>query len=375
MNAVSVLSQLISFQSVTPADAGCIPFLASELSKLGFSCTRVDSGPVTNLWARIGTSAPLVVFAGHTDVVPTGNLDAWTHPPFVMTQVGDLLYGRGTQDMKGALACMVAACEEFLSEHNTFAGSIGFIITSGEEGEDFMHGTPKVLSYLAETQQTIDYCIVGEPSCKRRLGDTLKIGRRGSLHGHLHIKGRQGHVAYPQDATNAIHQAINALDELVNTTWDAGHDHFPTTTLQISNIHAGTGALNVIPGEARIDFNIRYNTNVTHESLMRDIGALLSRQGLEHELKWVLSGEPFITEPGELIDTLSAVIQDRLGITPTLCTSGGTSDGRFIAKTGCQLVEFGLVNDRIHQINECTSESALHALSAVYAAVLSTLLV
>lgn len=374
MNSLSLLSQLIPMQSITPADAGCIPFLASELEKLGFTCTRVDSGPVTNLWARIGTTAPLVVFAGHTDVVPTGNLDAWTHPPFVMTQVGDLLYGRGTQDMKGALACMVAACEEFLSQHKTFTGSIGFIITSGEEGEAYMHGTPKVLSYLEDTEQTIDYCIVGEPSCKRRLGDTIKIGRRGSLHGRLTVKGRQGHVAYPQEATNAIHQVLKALDELVSTNWDAGHDHFPATSLQISNIHSGTGALNVIPGEAHVDFNLRYNPNVTHDSLKRDIEALLSRQNIDFELQWELSGEPFITEPGVLINKLSSVIQTRLGVEPTLCTSGGTSDGRFIAKTGCELVEFGLVNDRIHQINECTSESSLHALTGVYSALLSSLL-
>lgn len=374
MNAVSVLSRLIAFPSISPADAGCIPYLASELEKLGFTCTRIDSGPVTNLWARIGNAAPLVVFAGHTDVVPPGNVDAWKYPPFEMTQMGDLLYGRGAQDMKGGLAAMLAACEEFLSQHATFAGSIGFIITSGEEGEAYMHGTPQVLSYLEETQQSIDYCIVGEPSCQRRLGDTLKIGRRGSLHGHLNIKGRQGHVAYPQEASNAIHLALNALNALVNTTWDEGHDHFPATTLQISNMRSGTGALNVIPGEAQVDFNIRYNTNVTHESLKREIERLLTEHGVNFELRWELSGEPFITEAGALVDIFSQVIQARLGITPTLCTSGGTSDGRFIAKTGCEIVEFGLVNDRIHQIDECTSESALHALSAVYAAVLGELL-
>jgi succinyl-diaminopimelate desuccinylase len=374
MNPLSLLSKLIALPSVTPDDAGCIPYLSTELEKLGFTCTRVDSGPVSNLWARIGTEAPLVVFAGHTDVVATGNLDAWTHPPFVMTQVGDLLYGRGTQDMKGAIACMVAACDEFLSQHPTFKGSIGLLLTSAEEGEAFMEGTPKVLSYLESTDQKIDYCIVGEPSSHRRLGDTLKIGRRGSLHGHALIKGRQGHVAYPQDAMNAIHHAFNTLDELVKTTWDPGHEHFPATTLQISNLHAGTGALNVIPGEARIDFNIRYNPNVTHEGLMRDIDALFARQGLDYELRWVLSGEPFITSPGVLIDKISTVIRERLGVEPELSTTGGTSDARFIAKTGCEVVEFGLVNDRIHQINECTSESAIHALTSVYGSLLGVLL-
>lgn len=374
MNPLSLLSQLIACPSITPQDAGCIPLIVTQLEALGFTCTRVDSGPVGNLWARKGTTAPLVVFAGHTDVVATGNLDTWTHPPFVMTQVGDLLYGRGTQDMKSGIACMVAACDEFLSRTPKFNGSIGFLITSGEEGEAFMHGTPSVLSHLEETGQLIDYCIVGEPSCKSRLGDTIKIGRRGSLHGHLLIKGRQGHVAYPHNASNAIHNVVKALDELVNTVWDPGHTHFPATTLQVSNMHAGTGAMNVIPGEARIDFNLRYNPNVTHTTLMRDIDALLQRQALDYELSWVLSGEPFITEPGILITELSSVIKERLGIVPELSTSGGTSDARFIAKTGCEVVEFGLVNDRIHQVNECTSESSIHGLVAVYAALLGALL-
>lgn len=368
------LKHLIERRSISPEDAGCLDYITKQLEKVGFECTRLDDKPVSNLWATFGTEGPMVVFAGHTDVVAPGDEAQWQHPPFTLTEHDGFLYGRGTQDMKGAIACMMTAAEQFISQNPTFKGTIAFLLTSGEEGEDYLHGTPHVLKYLDKNGIDIDYCIVGEPSCTFKLGDTVRIGRRGSLHGHLTVKGIQGHVAYPDDADNAIHRALDALSSLRDTIWDDGHDNFPTSSLQISNIRGGTGAFNVIPGELKADFNFRYNPNLTHLMIQSKTESLFDAENIEYDLQWVLSGEPFLTEPGTLIEALEAAVEKETGLGPKLCTGGGTSDARFIATTGCEIVEFGLVNDRIHQINERTTEADLHQLTNIYYQTLSNLL-
>ncbi len=369
-----LLSELIAKPSLTPDDAGCLELIAEELQNLGFNCERIDSGKVSNLWARIGTDAPLMVFAGHTDVVPIGDEKLWQFNPFELTEHEGYLYGRGTQDMKGGLACMLTAVQNFLTENKNFKGSIAFLITSGEEGEDYLDGTPVVLEHLEKTKQTIDYCVVGEPSCKTEIGDTVRQGRRGSLHGHISIKGKQGHVAYPDQASNAIHHAMLAFDELSKTQWDEGHADFPQTSFQISNINAGTGALNVVPGELKASFNFRYNTNVTDKELALRVQKIADKHKLDYDLDFVLSGKPFLTQKGELTSALGKAIEDTTGLLCEFSTGGGTSDARFIAQTGCQVVEFGLVNDRIHQINERVKTEELGQLTAVYQDLLKLLL-
>jgi succinyl-diaminopimelate desuccinylase len=368
-----ILSELVAKPSLSPEDAGCLDYIQTKLNALGFTCKRIDQGKVSNLWARIGDAAPLIVFAGHTDVVPAGDINLWQSDPFQLTEQDGYLYGRGTQDMKGGLACMLTAVQNFLKQHKDFKGSIGFLLTSGEEGEDYLDGTPVVLEYLKQTQQTVDYCIVGEPSCQHEIGDTVRHGRRGSLHGHITIKGKQGHVAYPDQAVNAIHQALRALDDLSKTRWDEGHADFPETSLQISNINAGTGALNVVPGELTASFNFRYNTNVNDQALALRVHKTFEQHKLDYDLDFVLSGKPFLTEQGELTQALHAAIKDVTGINCKFCTGGGTSDARFIAETGCQVVEFGLTNDRIHQVNERVKAEELETLTKIYQELLKIL--
>lgn len=375
MNTVALLEKLIACESISPHDAGCMDILQRELTHLGFECTRLDHEGVTNLWARIGTAAPLFVFAGHTDVVPAGDLKQWETNPFTLTERDSYIYGRGTQDMKGALACMVTAAADFLKAHPTFNGSIGFLLTSGEEGEDYLKGTPHILRHLHQTKETIDYCLVGEPSCTKKLGDTLRVGRRGSLHGHLTVRGKQDHVAYGAPRDNPIHKALGALDELTNTLWDEGHPAFPPTTLHISNIHSGTGSLNVIPSEVNVSFNLRYNPSSQHESIKSLAHEIFDAHALDYQLDWVVSGEPFFTETGTLIEALIDSIQTHTDCVPKLCTGGGTSDARFIAQTGCEVVEFGVLNDRIHQINERITLESLTQLSQIYTSLLEKILV
>jgi succinyl-diaminopimelate desuccinylase len=376
-DAIILAKQLIEKPSITPDDAGCQALLSDILSTLGFHVEQFDHNRVKNLWARYGTQEPLFVFAGHTDVVPTGDLSSWISPPFEPEIRENYLYGRGACDMKGGLAAMLVATECFLKKHheNTdktqkFKGSIGFLITSGEEGDDFEDGTPYVMKKLAERNEIPRYCIVGEPSSSTVLGDTIKVGRRGSLTGYLKILGKQGHVAYPQLAENPMHRAAGVLNELVNTTWDNGNNYFPATSFQITKINADSGGSNVIPGELEITFNFRYASVSTHEELKEKVTAILNKHELKYELTWRLSGLPFLTPSGKLLDAAQEAIKTICGLTPLLSTSGGTSDGRFIAPYGVDVIELGLINATIHQINESTSVDALQQLSVVYEEIL-----
>jgi succinyl-diaminopimelate desuccinylase len=370
---VELAKALISRPSVTPADEGCQQLLAERLEPLGFSIEQLRFEDVDNLWARKGTTSPLFVFAGHTDVVPPGPLEAWASNPFEPVIKDDYLYGRGTADMKGSIAAMVTACERFILDHATHKGSIAFLITSDEEGPS-INGTVKVIEHLQERGETIDWCLVGEPSSKDYTGDTIKNGRRGSLNGILKIRGQQGHVAYPQLADNPIHRAAPALAELAAVEWDAGNEHFPPTTFQISNIKAGTGTENVIPGTLDVLFNLRFSTESTADSIKARIDEILGRYGLDYSITWKLSGLPFLTPAGELVDAASTAIQSVAGITTELSTSGGTSDGRFIAPTGAQVVELGPVNATIHKTNECVKVTDLDTLSNIYQEILKLLL-
>jgi succinyl-diaminopimelate desuccinylase len=360
---------LIQRPSVTPDDQGCQQLLATRLEPLGFHIEHLRFGDVDNLWARHGSSGPLFVFAGHTDVVPPGPLEEWTSDPFRPEIRGAALYGRGAADMKGSIAAMVTACERFLAVHNGHAGSIAFLITSDEEGPA-VDGTVKVIEQLAGRGEHIDWCLVGEPTSQHQLGDMIKIGRRGSLNGTLTVKGRQGHVAYPQLAENPIHRTAPALAELAITEWDQGNEYFPPTTFQVSSIRAGTGATNVIPGILELDFNLRFSTESSADSLQARIQEILSRHGLD----WNLSGLPFLTEAGELVSAVSSAIRDVTGLETELSTSGGTSDGRFIAPTGSQVVELGPSNATIHQVNENVNIGDLEKLSLVYEKVLEIML-
>jgi succinyl-diaminopimelate desuccinylase len=370
---VELAKALISRPSVTPADEGCQQLLAERLEPLGFSIEQLRFEDVDNLWARKGTTSPLFVFAGHTDVVPPGPLEAWASNPFEPVIKDGYLYGRGTADMKGSIAAMVTACERFILDHATHKGSIAFLITSDEEGPS-INGTVKVIEHLQERGETIDWCLVGEPSSKDYTGDTIKNGRRGSLNGILKIRGQQGHVAYPQLADNPIHRAAPALAELAAVEWDAGNEHFPPTTFQISNIKAGTGTENVIPGTLDVLFNLRFSTESTADSIKARIDEILGRYGLDYSITWKLSGLPFLTPAGELVDAASTAIQSVAGITTELSTSGGTSDGRFIAPTGAQVVELGPVNATIHKTNECVKVTDLDTLSNIYQEILKLLL-
>ena len=364
---------LIARASVTPEDAGCLELIAERLKPLGFVFERIDRNGTSNLWARRGTTAPLMVVAGHTDVVPTGSLDAWTTPPFQPSERDGKLYGRGAADMKSSLAAFVVAVEQFVSENPNHAGSIAFLLTSDEEGPA-NDGTTIVVDALKARGETIQYAIVGEPTSVNRCGDMIKNGRRGSLSGDLTIKGVQGHVAYPHLARNPIHQFAPALAELSATIWDNGNDYFPPTTWQISNFNAGTGAGNVIPGTLNLKFNFRFSTASTADGLKQQVEDLLKRHGLEYSIQWTLGAKPFITPEGPLADAARNAIKTVCGIDTELSTTGGTSDARFIAEIAEQIIELGPVNASIHMIDEHIELSALPQLAAIYKNIFSQLL-
>jgi len=364
--------QLIRCPSITPADEGCQDLISQRLSALGFKTEVLQFDDVTNLWATLGDSGPLFVFAGHTDVVPTGPEEKWKHPPFSATVADGVLHGRGAADMKGSLAAMVTAVERFLSESKP-DGRIGFLITSDEEGIA-INGTQKVIAELSDRNIDIDYCLVGEPSSSEQLGDTIKIGRRGSLGAKLIVKGTQGHVAYPQLALNPIHKIVPVLQTLTDTTWDSGNASFPATSFQISNIQAGTGATNVIPGQIEIDFNFRFSTELNAEVIKSRVTQLLDTAQLNYQLEWNLSGEPFLTDSGRLVEAVARSIQQHCELETLRSTAGGTSDGRFIAPTGAEVVELGPSNRTIHQVDECVTVAELDKLSEVYQGILLELL-
>jgi succinyl-diaminopimelate desuccinylase len=364
---------LIRRPSVTPVDADCQTVMAERLAKIGFVIEPMRFGDVDNLWARRGNTAPLLCFAGHTDVVPTGDLARWNSDPFAPEIRDGKLYGRGTADMKSALAAMVVACERFVAAHPDHHGSIAFLITSDEEGPS-INGTVKVVETLEARQEKITWCLVGEPSSSKQLGDVIKNGRRGSLNAKLTVHGTQGHVAYPQLADNPIHRALPALTELSQQVWDQGNRFFPATTFQISNIQSGTGATNVIPATAQALFNFRYSTEVTAEQLQARTLEILDRHGLRYDIEWTLSGLPFLTAEGELVAAAQTAIRNVTGLETELSTSGGTSDGRFIAPTGAQVLELGVLNASIHQIDEHVNVADLDPLTDIYTQILEQLL-
>lgn len=370
---LELTKELIRRPSVTPDDCGCQELIAGRLEKAGFEIEQLRFGVVDNLWARRGSTAPLFVFAGHTDVVPPGPAEQWDSEPFDPVIRDGYLFGRGTADMKGSVAAMVIACERFIAAHPDHKGSIAFLITSDEEGPA-IDGTVRVIDHLVARGDKIDWCLVGEPSSVNQTGDMIKNGRRGSLNGKLRIHGHQGHVAYPHLADNPVHRAAPALAELAAVEWDAGNEFFPPTTFQISNIAAGTGAENVIPGVLDIQFNLRFSTESSEVSLKSQVNEILTRHGLEYEIDWRLSGQPFLTPEGELVDAARESIRSIIGIDTELSTSGGTSDGRFIAPTGAQVLELGPVNATIHKINECVKAEELVILSTVYGDIIKRLL-
>lgn len=362
---LALAKDLISRQSVTPEDADCQKVMIERLEKLGFDVEVMVFEDTTNFWARRGTQAPLFAFAGHTDVVPAGNLDHWHTPPFEPTIIDGHLHGRGAADMKGSLACMIVAVERFIENHPDHTGSIGFLITSDEEGP-FINGTTRVVDTLMARDEIIDMCIVGEPSSTHSVGDVVKNGRRGSITGDLTVKGTQGHVAYPHLANNPVHQALPALAELTATKWDDGNEYFPPTSFQIPNLHSGTGASNVIPGEFNVQFNFRFSTELTDETIKSRVHSTLDLHGLDYDLKWTLSGHPFLTDKGNLLDAVVSAVEEVNHHKPELLTTGGTSDGRFIARMGAQVVELGPVNATIHKVNECVNVADLEKLTDMY---------
>ncbi|UCV02276.1 succinyl-diaminopimelate desuccinylase [Dechloromonas denitrificans] len=366
-------TQIIARPSLTPDDAGCMEIIAERLKPLGFSIEYINRNGVTNLWARRGTAKPLFVFAGHTDVVPTGPLEQWTSPPFAPEIREGVLYGRGTADMKSSLAAMVTAVETFVAAHPEHPGSLAFLLTSDEEG-DANDGTVAVVEALKARGETLDFCIIGEPTSVNELGDMIKNGRRGSLSGVLTVKGIQCHIAYPEKGRNPIHEAAPALAELAGTEWDQGNEYFPPTTWQISNIHGGTGATNVVPGSVEIKFNFRFATASTPESLQQRLLGILDRHNLDYAIKWTLGARPFLTGRGPLADAATTAIREICGIESELSTTGGTSDGRFIAEICAQLLEIGPVNATSHKIDECVDIAALPKLSAIYARILEQVL-
>lgn len=371
-STLEIAQTLISRQSITPVDAGCQSFMAEYLANYGFDTEHLDYADTQNIWTIRGQGSPCFVFAGHTDVVPPGNLTAWDSPPFQPTIKDGFLYGRGAADMKGSLAAMLTATRQFVSDYPDHQGSIAFLITSDEEGP-FINGTVKVVEELQKRRQPIDYCIVGEPSSSTQLGDVIKIGRRGSLTCWLTIKGKQGHVAYPHLASNAIHTGAQFIDELVAIEWDQGNQYFPATSLQVTNFSAGEAG-NIIPGEAHIEFNFRYSTEQTHTHIQQRVEQLIAKHSEHFDIRWKLNGEPFLTQSTELIKAATESIQQVMQIQTSAETSGGTSDGRFIAKTGAQIVELGPVNQTIHQINECVKVDDLEQLSEIYYQILKRLL-
>ncbi|HIZ50519.1 MAG TPA: succinyl-diaminopimelate desuccinylase [Candidatus Pseudomonas excrementavium] len=370
---LALACELIARDSTTPDDAGCQQLMAERLAACGFTLESMRFGEVDNLWARRGTQSPVLCFAGHTDVVPSGPLEQWDNPPFEPVVREGMLYGRGAADMKGSLAAMVVAVERFVAACPEHRGSIALLITSDEEGPA-TEGTVKVVQTLVDRGEKVDWCIVGEPSSTEQVGDVVKNGRRGSLNARLLIKGKQGHVAYPHLARNPIHLAAPALAELAAETWDQGNAFFPPTSFQISNIHSGTGATNVVPGELEALINFRFSTESTVAGLQQRVVDILDRHGLDHELEWTLSGLPFLTEPGELLDGVATAIRQVTGRATQPSTSGGTSDGRFIATMGTQVVELGPVNATIHQVNEHISVADLDTLTDIYQATLQELL-
>lgn len=361
-----LLSELISFPSITPEDSGCQEFMIQFLLDAGFSCERMNNGPVSNFFASYGTTGPLLVFAGHTDVVPVGKLSKWNTDPFIMAEKEGFLCGRGVADMKGSLACMLLMAKRFIQTYPNFPGRLGLLITSGEEGDDYDLGTPYVMAQLHQQGIHIDYCIVGEPSSNAHVGDVIKIGRRGSLNARISLHGKQGHVAYPHLAENPIHQIAPVLAKLANTHWDKGNAYFPPTSMQITAINSGGQAFNIIPGELNMHLNFRYSTEQTQEVLKEKINTIFDEFGLKPDINWRLSGEPFLTTQGLLLESTQQVIKEQSGFTPKLSTSGGTSDGRFIAPYGVEVIELGLVNSTIHQVNECISLIDLYQLEAQY---------
>lgn len=371
--SVALTKELISKQSVTPADDGCQPLLAERLSKLGFDCESLPREEVLNLWATRGTHGPTLVFAGHTDVVPPGPREHWDSDPFVPTERGGFLYGRGAADMKASLAAMVVATESFVANHPYHKGRIGYLITADEEGPA-IHGTRYVVDTLQRRGESIDWCVVGEPSSTSTLGDIIKNGRRGSINATLTIKGKQGHVAYPHLADNPMHKAFAALTALSELSWDSGNDYFDPTQLQFSNIHSGTGATNVIPGELVAVFNLRFSTEITADEIQSKCETVLDATGIDYSLDWQLSGNPFLTEPGDLVDAVRESIMTVTGVSTQLSTGGGTSDGRFIASMGSQIIELGPINASIHQRNEHVLLSDIPKLARIYEGIMERLL-
>lgn len=371
---LSLLKDLISRQSITPNDSGCQPLLIKRLEKLGFTCEVMEFEDTLNLWARRGTERPLMCFAGHTDVVPTGPEHLWKCPPFEPTVIDGYLYGRGAADMKSGLAAFMIALEQFINNHQDHNGSIALLITSDEEGP-FINGTTRVIDTLEARNEKIDYCIVGEPSSTDHVGDTIKNGRRGSLTADLTINGVQGHVAYPHLVKNPIHNCISAMTELTNTMWDNGSEYFPPTSFQITNFNAGTGASNVVPAQAHIQCNFRYSTALTADQITSRVEDILKSHDVAFDVKWTYNGSPFITQPGSLTDAVSQAIKSVTGLTTELSTSGGTSDARFIAPTGAQVVELGPSNKTIHKINESVNIEDLEALVDIYQLTLENLLI
>ena len=371
--SVALTKELISKQSVTPADDGCQPLLAERLSKLGFDCESLPREEVLNLWATRGTHGPTLVFAGHTDVVPPGPREHWDSDPFVPTERAGFLYGRGAADMKASLAAMVVATESFVANHPHHKGRIGYLITADEEGPA-IHGTRYVVDTLQRRGESIDWCVVGEPSSTSTLGDIIKNGRRGSINATLTIKGKQGHVAYPHLADNPMHKAFAALTALSEISWDSGNDYFDPTQLQFSNIHSGTGATNVIPGELVAVFNLRFSTEITADEIQSKCETVLDATGIDYSLDWQLSGNPFLTEPGDLVGAVRESIMTVTGVSTQLSTGGGTSDGRFIASMGSQIIELGPINASIHQRNEHVLLSDIPKLARIYEGIMERLL-
>ncbi len=372
-DSLALAKDLIRFPSVTPHDFGCQAMLATRLEKLGFVVENLRFGEVDNLWARRGNVEPLFVFCGHTDVVPPGPLENWTYPPFEPTVAHGLLYGRGASDMKSNIAAMVVACEKFLAEFPNHPGSIAFLITSDEEGPA-LNGVRKVMELFSSRGEQFTWCLVGEPSSNKRVGDIIKIGRRGSLSGKIKVIGKQGHIAYPEIADNPIHRALPVFLALCREVWDNGNDKFPPTSFQFSNIHAGVGVGNVIPEFLEAMFNFRYSPQVTEQELKQRVCAILDSHQLHYELSWTLSGLPFLTEDGELLEATRAAILAVNGLEPELSTIGGTSDARFIAPTGCKVLELGVCNHTIHQIDESISLQDLEELTEIYRRILLGLL-
>jgi succinyl-diaminopimelate desuccinylase len=372
-DTLRLTEELIARASVSPTDGGCQALMIERLAAIGFTVEPMRFGPVDNFWATRGHGSPVFCFAGHTDVVPSGPVDEWHSDPFVPAIKDGLLYGRGAADMKSGLAAMLTACEEFVGRYPAHRGTIAFLITSDEEGPS-VDGTRRVVEVLRERKQVIDWCLVGEPSSEQSLGDTIKIGRRGSLSGRLTVHGVQGHIAYPQFADNPVHAVAPALAELAARSWDQGNEHFQPTTFQVSNISAGTGAPNVIPGELKARFNLRFSTEQTVDGLKASVEELLQRHRVKYTLDWFISGYPFLTVAGELSQAATRAVQEQLQITPKLSTGGGTSDGRFIAPMGAQVIEVGVINQTIHKVNECVRVADIDGLQRIYVRTLELLL-